>query len=74
MTHIISLLTRQHNLISENILTKNCINFHLFSVFLSVCTLTIALTASMASPANVNQEFAKAANSFATELYQVGRF
>ncbi|XP_070491252.1 antitrypsin-like isoform X4 [Chironomus tepperi] len=39
-------------------------------IFLSVCTLTIALTASMASPTNVDQQFAKAANLFATELYQ----
>ncbi|KAL7017863.1 hypothetical protein ACKWTF_010549 [Chironomus riparius] len=40
------------------------------SVFLSVCTLTIALTATMASPTNVDQQFAKSANLFATELYQ----
>jgi len=53
------------------LIIKKCINFHLFSVFLSVCTLTIALTASMASPTNVEQQFAKAANLFATELYQV---
>jgi serpin B len=42
----------------------------MLKVFLSVCTLTIALTASMASPTNVDQQFAKSANLFATELYQ----
>lgn len=39
-------------------------------IFLSVCALTIALNASMASPTNVDQQFAKAANSFATDIYQ----
>jgi hypothetical protein len=44
------------------------------AVFSSVCVLALTLTnVIMASPTNVDQQFSKAGNTFAAELYQVMR-
>lgn len=45
------------------------INSTLLLVFYSVCALTLASTAVMAS--SIDRQFETSSNSFATELYQV---
>lgn len=51
------------------------INSLILAVFSSVCVLALTLSnVIMASPTNVDQQFAKASNTFAAELYQVRNF